>query len=57
VCRDDRTSDEWFIPGWLDDVLADPGWSDDVREFAGLGTGKPISRRVADEYFFCRLPA
>jgi hypothetical protein len=52
VCRDDRTSDEWFIPGWLDDVLADPGWSDDVREFAGLGAGQPISGRVADEYFF-----
>jgi hypothetical protein len=52
VCRDNRTSDRWFISGWLDDVLADPDLSDDVREFAGLGTGKAISRRVADEYFF-----
>ena len=36
VCLDDRTSDEWFSPAELDDVLADQAWSDDVREFARL---------------------
>jgi hypothetical protein len=50
VCLDDRTSDGWFIPGELDDVLADQEWSNDVREFAGLGARLQISQRDAHEY-------
>jgi hypothetical protein len=50
VCLDDRTSDEWFNPAELDDVLADQAWSDDVREFARLGARQQVSLRDVHEY-------
>jgi hypothetical protein len=50
VCLDDRTSEEWFNPAELDDVLADPAWSEDVREFARLGAHQHVSLRDVHEY-------